>query len=361
MTNTIGSGEELNLQQIASSFQVVHATPGRLRLRTNDRSLKPALKTFAKILQEQEGVSEVQIHQQTGSLVVKFDENKLSQMQMGNWLEQLSVSQAPAPEEKNTDAFAAWKSVDFWKEQGLDFIPLVTGLAVTSGLGISGLAAIPVYMIAAGVARGAIDLTKDAWLEVKGEREEEKKDKEDREKMPSSPTHTVTPSPVDNSTPYKIVHAVPGRIRFNVPWLAQDSVYAERVQKLLKADGAIASFRMNRDAASIVINYKLCEGISVSHWLDLLQAAQKESVQQNSPATVATQTTQISQPQAAVESLATTANLEPESDSISVTLLPQPDRQIILEAANLWAVMKSPALNLSLAFMANFPLQTVPE
>lgn len=129
MTNTISSGEGLNLQQIGSSFQVVHATPGRLRLRTNDISLKPALKTFAEVLRQQEGVNEVQIHQQTGSLVVKFDENK-SQSQALASLLQLGVSQAPAPEEKKTDPFATWKSVDFWKEQGLDFIPLATGLAV---------------------------------------------------------------------------------------------------------------------------------------------------------------------------------------------------------------------------------------
>lgn len=62
--------------------------------------------------------------------------------------------------------------MDFWKEQGLDFIPLATGLAVTGGLGISGLAAIPVYMIAAEATRQAIDLTRNAWQEVKSERGE---------------------------------------------------------------------------------------------------------------------------------------------------------------------------------------------
>ncbi|HCF27221.1 MAG TPA: hypothetical protein DEV81_08465 [Cyanobacteria bacterium UBA11049] len=388
MTNTISSGEGFNLQQMGSSFQVVHATLGRLRLRANDISLKPALKTFAEVLRQQEGVNEVQIHQQTGSLVVKFDENKLSQSRMLASLQQLGVSQAPTPEEKNTDPFAAWKSVDFWKEQGLDFIPLATGLAVTGGLGISGLAAIPVYMIAAEATRQAIDLTRDAWLELKEERLEDEGvegdeetrgqgDKGDKENSKSrhflhlgrpqdrsgSKIQNLTskiPTASEATTSLKIVHAVAGRVRFNVPRLAQDPAYAQQVQKLLKADAAIASFRVNRDAASILINYKPSEGISTSHWIDLLQTVGEESVEQNSRATVPTeQKTETSQPVLAAESIDTTSISE--SDSIDVTFLPQAEGIKAVEKSSLWAVMKSPALNLSLACMANFPLETVPE
>lgn len=357
MTNTISSGEGLNLQQIGNCFQVVHATPGRLRLRANDISLKPTLKNFAEILRQQEGVNEVQIHQQTGSLVVKFDENKFHQLAS---ILQLGVSQTAAPEEKKTDPFAAWKSVDFWKEQGLDFIPLATGLAVTGGLGISGLAAIPVYMIAAEATRQAIDLTRDAWLELKDESLEDEEDVREQgeqgEKISAKNPTPYTPHP----TAYKIVHAVAGRIRFNVPRLAEDGEYAQQLQKLLKADAAIASFRVNRNAASIVINYKPSEGISTSHWIDLLQRVGEESVEQNSRATLPTeQKTETSQPVVAAESNDTTSISEP--DSIDVTFLPQAEGIKAVEKSSLWAVMKSPALNLSLAFMANFPLETVPE
>ncbi len=349
MTNTIiNSGEELNIQQIASSFQVVHATPGRLRLRTNDISFKPAVKTFAQILQQQEGISEVQINEKTGSLVVTFDKNKLSQTQMIALIQQFGVSQALVAEEKKTDYFAAWKSVDFWKEQGLDFIPLATGLAVTGGLGISGLVAIPVYMITAGATRRAIDLTRDAWLEVKDERLEDKADKEDEVQQQ---LQSKIPYPKSKIyTAYKIVHAVPGRVRFNVPRLAEDPMYAEQLQTLLKADAAITSFRLNRDAASIVIDYKPSEGTPTSYWIELLQTAEEESRQQNNLATVPTE-----------QKLELEQQPPEEQDSISITLLPQTDEIKAIELSSLWRMMKSPGLNLSLAFMANFPLQTVPE
>lgn len=66
-----------------------------------------------------------------------------------------------------------------------------------------------------------------------------------------------------------------------MPRLAQDGEYAQQLQKLLKADAAVTSFRMNANAALIVINYHPSEGISTSHWIDLLQTAGEESVERS--------------------------------------------------------------------------------
>ncbi len=162
---------ELTVQPSAHGLQVLHATPGRLRLRATDSSIKSILDTISQQLRQQDGVREVSANQQTGSLVVTFDENKLSLPQMFGVLQQFGVSepQASLPDEKKTDPFAAWKSLDFWKEQGLDFIPLITGLVVTGRLGIHGLAALPVYLITAGATRQVIAylepeaLASDTW------------------------------------------------------------------------------------------------------------------------------------------------------------------------------------------------------
>lgn len=55
---------------------------------------------------------------------------------------------------------------------------------------------------------------------------------------------------------YQIAHAIPGRVRFYVPLIASDAKYVECLETLLKADPAVTSERVNRDAASVVINYK---------------------------------------------------------------------------------------------------------
>ncbi len=312
-----GNGVRLSHQLIESSLQLVHATPGRIRLRaTTDMSLKTALETFLQQLQQQDGVTEVCLNQQTGSVVVAFDEKKLSLSQMLASLQQLGVSQPPAASEENkTDPFAAWKSVEFWKEQGLDIIPLITGLMVTGGLGIHGLPAIPVYLIAAGATRQVIDKTIG----------EEHKAAEEGENA------------------YSVVHTIPGRVRFSVPRIAQHRAYARRLEKLVKADVQVTSVRINRDAASIVITY---EGgvIPVSHWVDLIQSPDEERAETN----LTTATTQ--QPSSEENS---------EAD-IPITLITA-TQQTTPGVASLWAKLKPPALAAYLAFMANLPLKALLE
>ena len=80
-------------------------------------------------------------------------------------LQEYGIQPQAAPQTlSNTDLLAPWKSVDFWKEQGISLIPLFTGLTVTSGLGVSGLASIGVYMITANLTRSAIDYLPQAWF-----------------------------------------------------------------------------------------------------------------------------------------------------------------------------------------------------
>jgi hypothetical protein len=62
--------------------------------------------------------------------------------------------------------------------------------------------------------------------------------------------------------------------------------YTQRLEKLLKTDATVASIRVNRDAASIAINYR-SDGIPVSYWLNLLQLADKAtSIQTSYPSEV---------------------------------------------------------------------------
>ncbi|MFN6572281.1 HMA2 domain-containing protein [Dendronalium sp. ChiSLP03b] len=95
------------------------------------------------------------------------------------------------------------------------------------------------------------------------------------------PQITEQPAKVD----YSIVHAIPGRVRFHIPQIASDPKYVQRLETLLKADPAVRSERVNKDAASIAIAYEtemlrdakkrvqsVFAGI-VSHLVSLIQSA----------------------------------------------------------------------------------------
>ncbi|MBD2388161.1 hypothetical protein H6G32_22605 [Cylindrospermum sp. FACHB-282] len=149
-----------------------------------------------------------------------------------------------------------WKSLDFWKEQSISLIPLMTGLAVTGGLGIKGLVGIPVYIIAADATRWVID-----YLAV--------------QVIPSAVSaeyqcREVAAPPVKIA--YSVVHVIAGRVRFRVPQIAEDRAYGRRLERLLKTDTQVVSVRVNYDAASIAIAYQSGE-ISISHWVKLMELA----------------------------------------------------------------------------------------
>ncbi|MBW4564678.1 MAG: hypothetical protein KME32_26855 [Mojavia pulchra JT2-VF2] len=356
-----------------NELRIVHATTGRVRIRTNENSSSESLKAISQYLRQQNGVKEVVANQQTGSLVINFDQNQLSLPQVLEILAQFGIRQISADSDSasNTDIFADWKSLDFWKEQTISFIPLMTGLAVTGGLGISGLPSIPVYMITANATRWVIDR-----FEPQGTASETSKDSQtdsatkspeghltngDRKSVIKSNTspETELSAVVDNSDSatslgkivYSVVHAIPGRIRFHVPQLAHDRAYARRLERLLKTDPQVTNVRLNYQAASIAIAYGTARSaiayqpveISISHWVSLMELALQTNPPTNPIQTIEQQTPpeEVSQP---TEPIAATI---PEGKTS--------------ENNSLWAAMKPPALSFSLAFMANFPLQTVFE
>jgi hypothetical protein len=55
---------------------------------------------------------------------------------------------------------------------------------------------------------------------------------------------------------YSVVHTIPGRIRFRIPRLGKDTEYATRLQQAIELYIEGTKVRVNRTAASIVINYQ---------------------------------------------------------------------------------------------------------
>ncbi|GAA6622402.1 HMA2 domain-containing protein [Scytonema sp. NUACC26] len=161
---------------------------------------------------------------------------------------------------------AVEKSVSFWKKQNPDFLAILTSLLVIRILRLNGWAIIPICLITIATTRKVI-----------------------------SPTLSSSPVQKNSSLPYSVafdvVHAIAGRIRFNVPSIAKNSQYAHQLEELLKADNQITSFRMNRDAASIVVNYNpntILDSRMRSHLVSLLQSARDAVVMANftTPSTI---------------------------------------------------------------------------
>ncbi|MBE9053106.1 hypothetical protein IQ243_22310 [Nostocales cyanobacterium LEGE 11386] len=244
-------------QLAAGELQIVHATNGRIRIRATNNSFNSQLETISQNLRQHKGVREVATNQQTGSLVVTFDETLLSLPQLLSILQKFDIQ---LPQVSNVDFLAAWKSLDFWKEQSISFIPLMLGLAVTGGLGIRGLAAIPVYMMTSNATRRMMDYLEPQFLESTGDR------------LRRSVADRKSVKPAYQKVVHSVIHAIPGRIRFHVPQIAEDRAYGRRLEKLIKTDSQVISVRVNYDAASIAIAYQPGE-VAISHWVNLIELA----------------------------------------------------------------------------------------
>ncbi|MBD2725946.1 hypothetical protein H6G96_06320 [Nostoc sp. FACHB-892] len=390
--------------QPSGGLQIVHVTTGRVRLRTTDSSLNSMLDSIAQDLRSLEGVREVTVNQQTGSLVINFDEDKLSLPRILALKSDLEIQQPQASSDSpsKTDPFAAWKSASFWKEQGISLIPMMTGLAVTGRLGIHGWVSIPVYMIVADATRGVIGCigsqvpTSDPTSEkneenhsssaIKSDISELELSKEERNNLEKA-SEVTAPAKID----YSVVHAIGGRIRLNVPKIAQDRAYARRLERIVKTDAEVTSVRMNFDAASIAIAYQSRE-IPLSHWVNLMELALETNpptqtiTKANQPLqevsqsaeitdattanhnTLVTQTAEITDAttanhntpvsQTAESTDATTANHNtPVSQSAEITDATTANKTSS-KLSSLWTNLKSPAMSFSLGVMANLPLQT---
>ena len=359
--NTTKAIAQSTESQPSGGLQIVHVTTGRVRLCTTDSSLNSILDSIAQNLRSLEGVKEVSVNQQTGSLVINFDEDKLSLTEILALKSDLEIQQLQASSDSpsKTDPFGAWKSLSFWKEQGISLIPMMTGLAVTGGLGIHGWVSIPVYMIAADATRGVIgylgsqvstsEKNKNFHTSSAIKSESALSKEQPKSTIQQENSEVAAPAKID----YSVVHRIPGRIRLNVPKIAEDRAYGRRLERRVKTDPQVTSVRVNFDAASIAIAYQSRE-IPLSHWVSLMELALETSPTQpmttaNQPLEKVSQTAEITD--------ATTANHPIDVTQTAEVINSTTANQTTPELSSLWTNLKSPAMSFSLGIMANLPLE----
>ncbi|HIK29405.1 MAG: hypothetical protein N3E45_15775 [Oscillatoriaceae bacterium SKW80] len=248
---------------MTDKVEIVHALKNRIRLRVSGKEMQSTLETLATQLRQQTGVYEIRKNVETGSLTVYFDALTLPLPQLLEQLQQYGVT-----ETIKNDTLATWKSAAYWKKQGKTFLPILTGLLVARGLKLVGWRAILAYILTASATRELIkeieqlDWEKSVLLPVSPLL---RKENSSEQTMPYEheqwQKNGFLPSQVENQTPpkitYDIVHAIPGRVRFQVPRIAEDIEYAQRLQQLVESTEGVTGVRVNTRAGAIIITYDI--------------------------------------------------------------------------------------------------------
>lgn len=121
-------------------------------------------------------------------------------------------------------------------------LPMLAGLFVTSRLQLRGAQALLVNLAIAAIARQTVhQLKKQAHQTTVVTMEEN--------------GHISNTTPTESAEDYTIVHSTLGRIRLRIPRLLGDAIYAKRLEKLLSNDERVTGVRLNRSAASLIIQY----------------------------------------------------------------------------------------------------------
>ncbi|HAZ43156.1 MAG TPA: hypothetical protein DDW76_01490 [Cyanobacteria bacterium UBA11369] len=232
-----------------SDLQVVQSVPGCVQLHSNNpRDLNLAI--LAQQLGQEVGVDAVNLDVKTGILSINFDPNILPLAQMLAILQQLGI--------RDTVKITADKQIgEILKESFLlqALISIGVAMLVTRSLNLQGARAVLANLIVGSFVHKVFE-----EIETKSETA-----------IPPGEVVTVTQPEISDN--YQIIHAVPGRVRFRVPWLAQDSEYAKRLYNLISKHSQVNDIRINPKAASIAIAYtpsNISDGEMRQHLVNLI-------------------------------------------------------------------------------------------
>jgi hypothetical protein len=272
-------------QPFPHQLEVVHAVPGRMRLRlieeTSDEILEREevtevsskldnLLEIAQYLKQQKGVESVKIKKTTNSIVVIFNSHTLSTSQLKEYLSPFKLS-STSPK-SHTEAME--KNGAKLLSKLVSLIPILLSWFIVKRFNLSGWKAIVTYVLATGLIGEAIEV-------VHAELYPSKTDENCSETNQVEPNQYLSLNQEQDSD-YKIVHYIPGRIRLSIPKVRKDQDYAQKVEQLLEQDERITAVRINSTTGSVVVHY-LKEALGdisepelalmLSNWFQFIDAA----------------------------------------------------------------------------------------
>lgn len=146
-------------------------------------------------------------------------------------------------------------------------LPVLAGLFITSRLQLRGVQALLTNLAIAAVTRQAVIQLKKQAHQTPGNGAPSNSQSSEQESAQAAEDYTI-------------VHSTFGRIRLRIPRLIGDAAYAKRLENLLSADERVTGVRVNRAAASLIVQY---DGAGVSELelgmrlLQILDQAEKGS------------------------------------------------------------------------------------
>ena len=249
-------------------LQIVHATPGRLRIRGDYQILE----NLRQQLQAYEPVEKVTLKKTTGSLVVYFDSTRLPLAQISQFLAQsnlatpdLAAELAPQPEQNLPKIGAEILEL---------LLPLTAGWLVIRTLSLTGWRSLLIYLIVAEVTREVIV---QFLPQLNLQQEPEPREFEIRNsefgigEVLTTESGLQTPRCLSKTKGFEfrrthvepeilsdieIIHSLPGRVRLRLPQIKDNPNYASKVEYLLQSMSEVTGVRLKPQAASVVVFYQ---------------------------------------------------------------------------------------------------------
>ena len=135
-----------------TKIEIVSAVAGRLRLRTKDKDNAGAIfQPMVGEIKHYQGVKDISINHQTGSLTIAFDAQTISLAEILTILETWGIS----PLRDTHPASTSGGDAPIWS-QLQTLTPTLVGLLATRWLGMSGWRAILTYLVAAKATRSVM-------------------------------------------------------------------------------------------------------------------------------------------------------------------------------------------------------------
>ncbi|MGB3193092.1 MAG: HMA2 domain-containing protein [Limnoraphis sp.] len=245
-------------QPVNTAIEVVHATPGRVRIKA--RSHK---ETVAQNLRQIEGVYSVILHPNTESLVLKFDTRKLSLSQL---LAQLTVSHCALENQFKNQSESQHLSPDeavkltSTSEPSTEVIEtlirMIAAMLLNRHLGLSGWVSLPVSyatsQATAKVINGVKPQLKNAAL------------------LTANLNPKNSSNLQDKNLEISVIHSTPGRIRLRVPQVREDSRYAKRLERFAEQNSGIQKININPTTASVTIIHQFNSVVKLESELNRL-------------------------------------------------------------------------------------------
>jgi hypothetical protein len=254
-------------QPVTNQLELVHALPGRLRLRVLGEDSQKILKAISQNLRQQEGVESVQIKETTGSIVVIFDPHTLSLDRLKKDLSPFNLLSTDLSSKGDVIKSSGKKLFS----QLLSLTPFLLSWLLVKRFNLSGWKAIATYLLGTGIMG---ELIAQVRLEMFPSPTNE-------DLLETTAEPKILPSQEDKKLDFQIVHHLPGRIRLSIPKIRQDKNYAHKFQLLLEQDERITGVRIKPNIGSVVVKYKqeALSGLSdreltliLSNWMELIDS-----------------------------------------------------------------------------------------